>query len=243
MIQAGDVIENPVTGERLVFRKTSRETNGEAGRARDIRQAERLRRGRPRSSAPGGAVRDSRAGPSASASVGRRSSRARASVVTVPAGTAHKFWNAGDDEAHFVCEVRPALAVRAADRDDVRARGRRQDEPQGDAESAATCGHRAAPLRRRPPPVPACVDAADGPYARCTRRPGAGLPGDVCPGRRGQRAAGHRQRRLEMRGSRIETRIFLFGLFLVLLVIAAAGWVVQSVAAIARWSAGLVEAS
>lgn len=30
MIQAGDVIENPVTGERLVFRKTSRETNGEA---------------------------------------------------------------------------------------------------------------------------------------------------------------------------------------------------------------------
>jgi hypothetical protein len=30
MIQAGDVIENPVTGERLVFHKTSRETNGEA---------------------------------------------------------------------------------------------------------------------------------------------------------------------------------------------------------------------
>jgi Cupin domain len=29
--------------------------------------------------------------------------------VLIPAGTAHKFWNAGDDEAHFVCEVRPAL--------------------------------------------------------------------------------------------------------------------------------------
>ena len=29
--------------------------------------------------------------------------------MTVPAGTPHKFWNAGDDEAHFVCEVRPAL--------------------------------------------------------------------------------------------------------------------------------------
>jgi hypothetical protein len=29
--------------------------------------------------------------------------------LTVPAGTPHKFWNAGDDEAHFVCEVRPAL--------------------------------------------------------------------------------------------------------------------------------------
>ena len=29
--------------------------------------------------------------------------------LTVPAGTPHKFWNAGDDVAHFVCEVRPAL--------------------------------------------------------------------------------------------------------------------------------------
>jgi hypothetical protein len=29
--------------------------------------------------------------------------------ITVPAGTSHKFWNAGEDEAHFVCEVRPAL--------------------------------------------------------------------------------------------------------------------------------------
>src|SRR5918995_7378952 len=30
MIRAGDTIENPVTGERILFRKTSRETNGEA---------------------------------------------------------------------------------------------------------------------------------------------------------------------------------------------------------------------
>ena len=29
--------------------------------------------------------------------------------LTVAAGTPHAFWNAGDDEAHFVCEVRPAL--------------------------------------------------------------------------------------------------------------------------------------
>ena len=27
MIRAGDAIENPVTGERIVFRQTSRETN------------------------------------------------------------------------------------------------------------------------------------------------------------------------------------------------------------------------
>ena len=30
MIRAGDVIENPVTGERIVFLETSAETNGEA---------------------------------------------------------------------------------------------------------------------------------------------------------------------------------------------------------------------
>ncbi len=30
-------------------------------------------------------------------------------TLTVPAGVAHRFWNAGDDEARFVCEVRPAL--------------------------------------------------------------------------------------------------------------------------------------
>jgi hypothetical protein len=27
----------------------------------------------------------------------------------VPAGTPHKLWNAGDETAHFVCEIRPAL--------------------------------------------------------------------------------------------------------------------------------------
>jgi uncharacterized cupin superfamily protein len=30
MIRAGDTIHNPVTGERLVFRKTSAETGGQA---------------------------------------------------------------------------------------------------------------------------------------------------------------------------------------------------------------------
>ena len=30
MLHAGDTIENPVTGERIVFRATSVETNGEA---------------------------------------------------------------------------------------------------------------------------------------------------------------------------------------------------------------------
>ena len=45
-----------------------------------------------------------------------------------------------------------------------------------------------------------------------------------------------------MEGSRLKTRLFLVGLFIVLLMIAAAGWVVRPFAAMARWGAGLVEA-
>lgn len=29
--------------------------------------------------------------------------------AAIPAGTAHGFWNAGEDVAHVVCELRPAL--------------------------------------------------------------------------------------------------------------------------------------
>jgi hypothetical protein len=48
MIQAGDVIENPVTGERIVFHQTSRETNGEAVVIETFVPAGRLCGGGPR---------------------------------------------------------------------------------------------------------------------------------------------------------------------------------------------------
>ena len=109
MIRAGDTIENPVTGERIVFRKTSRETGGEAVVIETLRPAGRLRRGGARPPEPGGALRGAQRHRSAS-SIGREELVAGPGErVTVPAGTPHKFWNAGDDEAHFVCEVRPAL--------------------------------------------------------------------------------------------------------------------------------------
>ena len=108
MIRAGDTIENPVTGERIVFRKTSRETNGEAvviecfvqpngfvaAAHLHPMQDERFQILR-------GTVGFKLNGQELIAQPGDR--------ILVPAGTAHKFWNAGDDEAHFVCEVRPAL--------------------------------------------------------------------------------------------------------------------------------------
>lgn len=108
MIQAGDVIENPVTGKRLVFRTTSRETNGEAVVLETFVKAD-------------GFVAAAHVHPHQEerfqilrGTLGFRLGREKIVAgpgqrVTVAAGTAHKFWNAGDDEALFVCEVRPAL--------------------------------------------------------------------------------------------------------------------------------------
>jgi len=108
MIRAGDSVENPVTGERLVFRKTSRETNGEAVVIEAFVQ-------------PTGFVAAAHVHPyqeerfqvlkgSVGFKIGREKLVAGPTQrLTIPAGTPHKFWNAGDEEAHFVCEVRPAL--------------------------------------------------------------------------------------------------------------------------------------
>ena len=108
MITAGDTIENPVTGERIVFHKTSRETDGEAVVIEAFVQ-------------PTGFVAAAHVHPHQverfqilHGTVGFRLGRQRVEFgagdrVTIPAGVPHAFWNAGDDEAHFVCEVRPAL--------------------------------------------------------------------------------------------------------------------------------------
>jgi len=112
MIQAGDTIHNPVTGERIVFRQTSRETNGQAVVIETYVQ-------------PNGFVAAAHVHPSQEerfeilrGSVGFRIGRKKLVAgpgqrLTVPAGTPHKFWNAGEEEAHFVCEVRPALQFEA----------------------------------------------------------------------------------------------------------------------------------
>jgi len=108
MIQTGQTIENPVTGERLVFHKTSADTNGEAVVVECFVQ-------------PHGAVAATHVHPHQEerfevlrGSVGFRVGRKKLVAgpgqrLTVPPGTAHRFWNAGTEEASFVCEVRPAL--------------------------------------------------------------------------------------------------------------------------------------
>jgi quercetin dioxygenase-like cupin family protein len=108
MIRAGQTIENPVTGERIVFRATSSDTHGEAVVIETYVQ-------------PNGFVAAAHVHPSQeerfevlAGTVGFRLGREKRIAgpgerITVPAGTPHKFWNAGDGVAHFVCEVRPAL--------------------------------------------------------------------------------------------------------------------------------------
>ena len=108
MIKSGDILENPVTGERIVFHKTSRETGGELVVVECFVQ-------------PDGAVAAAHVHPEQEerfqvlrGTVGFRVGREKVVAgpgerLTVPAGTPHKFWNAGDGVAHFVCEIRPAL--------------------------------------------------------------------------------------------------------------------------------------
>lgn len=108
MIRAGDTIENTVTGERIVFRQTSRETNGEAVVIECFVK-------------PGGFVATKHLHPSQDErfevlkgsllfELGKQELPAGpGDRVLVPAGVAHRFRNTGADEAHFVCEVRPAL--------------------------------------------------------------------------------------------------------------------------------------
>jgi quercetin dioxygenase-like cupin family protein len=108
MIRKGDRLENPVTGEVLIFHKTSRETSGEAVLVETIvrpdgfvaaahvhpHQTERFE------------VLEGRLG----LRVGDEEIVAEpGDVLTVEPGTPHRFWNAGESEARFLCEVRPAL--------------------------------------------------------------------------------------------------------------------------------------
>ena len=108
MIRPGDRLENPVTGEVLIFHQTSRDTGGGAVLVETVVR-------------PGGFVAEAHVHPYQTERfevlegrlglrVGGEELLAEPGVVlTVESGTAHRFWNAGEGEARFLCEVRPAL--------------------------------------------------------------------------------------------------------------------------------------
>jgi quercetin dioxygenase-like cupin family protein len=108
MIRSGDTIHNPITGESITFHQTSADTNGEAVVIETVVQAN-------------GAVCAAHVHPSQTErfsvvggrlgmKVGRKKLLLeRGDLAVVEPGTPHKFWNMGDEEVRFVCEVRPAL--------------------------------------------------------------------------------------------------------------------------------------
>jgi quercetin dioxygenase-like cupin family protein len=108
MIRTGQTIENPITGERIVFRRTAADTKGEAV-VIDVYVD------------PHGFVAARHVHPNQLESfevlsgalelrLGHETVIARpGDRVVVPAGTAHSFRNAGDETLHCLCEVRPAL--------------------------------------------------------------------------------------------------------------------------------------
>ena len=108
MIHAGDVLENPMTGERIVFHETSRETGGEAVVFETFVQPEGFvaaahvhPKQEERFAVVSGTLGLEVGGEETVAGPGE--------TLTIPPGTPHRFWNAGDDEVRFRCEVRPAL--------------------------------------------------------------------------------------------------------------------------------------
>jgi quercetin dioxygenase-like cupin family protein len=108
VIEKGQTLMNPVTGEQMTFLETATETDGE-------RVVIELR------ADPGGAVAAAHVHPSqwetfsvVSGTLGAKVAGGEAELgpgqtLGVSPGVAHTWWNAGDDELVFRCEIRPAL--------------------------------------------------------------------------------------------------------------------------------------
>lgn len=106
MSKRGDVIENPVTGERVVVRQGTEDT---AGERLEVDLYVR----------PGGAVVGEHVHPHLEERFtvlrgrvgfrlnGKEATATLGDTLHVPAGMAHDWWNAGDDEAHVRVEIQP----------------------------------------------------------------------------------------------------------------------------------------
>ena len=108
MIRTGDTLHNPVTGETLRFVKTAADTDSELVLVEvDVE--------------PDGFVAAAHVHPSQTETFeilegtvvfelgGKTILAGAGETVEVAPGTAHKFWNAGEQRARFRTEIRPAL--------------------------------------------------------------------------------------------------------------------------------------
>ena len=110
MAYAGQTIENPVSGERITFRKTAADTNGELLEI-DVELS-------PDGHVPGMHVHPAQeerfevlSGKVRFRKGARRIDAEAGDVVVVEPGRAHKFRNVGDEGAVMRVQVRPALEM------------------------------------------------------------------------------------------------------------------------------------
>lgn len=110
MAIAGEVIEHPVTGEKMIFRQTAQETNGTllqidlfvephgfvAGEHIHPLQEERFK---------------IRSGNVQLRVKGHEQKFGEGEDAIIPPGTPHVWWNSGDTELHVVIEFLPALNI------------------------------------------------------------------------------------------------------------------------------------
>jgi quercetin dioxygenase-like cupin family protein len=109
MAHTGDVIENPVTGQRLVFLVTSADSDGELFAAEGIFPPGGFA-GVPHVHPHQDECFEVLAGRAAFDIDGGRHVLAAGNTIDVPKGTKHTFANAGEDEMRVRFEFRPALA-------------------------------------------------------------------------------------------------------------------------------------
>jgi quercetin dioxygenase-like cupin family protein len=108
VITKGQTLVNPVTGERMTFLETSAETDGEYVRIELHAD--------PQAFVAAAHVHPAQvetfevaSGTLGAKVAGKRIEAQAGDVLVVEPGQAHKWWNAGEGELVFRCELRPAL--------------------------------------------------------------------------------------------------------------------------------------
>ena len=174
MIRPGDRLENPVTGEVLIFHGTAEQTGGESVLVETIVR-------------PDGFVAAAHVHPhqterfevlegTLGLRVGARPACGPATSSTVEPGYAAPVLERRRRRGALPLRDPPGARVRVADRDDVHARGRGQDQPEGPAQPAAARSHRRRHFDTVRLPFPPAPLPAGGARGRCAARAGPRLP-------------------------------------------------------------------
>jgi quercetin dioxygenase-like cupin family protein len=112
MARTGDVLENPVTGEKIVFRKTTDETNGQ------LLQFDYYMKPRSKGLAtiahtePKLEQRMEVLGGTMTYTIGKSGEKktlVKGQKITIPPDELHSLWNEGNEELYILDEYSPAL--------------------------------------------------------------------------------------------------------------------------------------